>query len=994
MPVRFLSPAHYQTYGQYHGAPSQAQLSRYFFLDDFDQAQIKQRRRDSNRLGLALQLVTVRFLGTFVKDLTAIPQPIIGYVARQLSVDETVENLKVYNDSETFWDHQQLIGQVYGYRDFYDPEMSFIFLRWLYTRTWIGSERPSVLFDLSTAWLMDHKILLPGVTVLERLVAQIRERAERRSWHLLNTQLTPQQQTQLQHLIASQDENGVTLDDLRRMPTHVSSPQINHTLQRLETIRELGLHSLEISHISANRLRTLADYALTAVTRTLKRLQPERQTAVLLAGIHLLAVRTQDLVLDMFEQWWNDAITQSKNTVEQKRLRTLAAYDQAAFYLRDLAQFIVEALPEDRAAILDHFAVRDIQAAIAIIDEVKQPELQGYHGVLIRRYRSVRRFLPAFLRLIEFQGVPEADHVLDALHFLRRLDAESNLSLQDAPRSVISTTWRGFVYNQNGDLEREPYTLSVLHEFYQRLRRRDIFVMPSERWHDPRQFLLNDSHWQKLRPQICRMLDRNVTAENELDSLSKQLDEEYHQTRDVLAANADLRLEMVDGYLRPVVTPLDALPETPQLQFLQQRLTGRLPAIDLPQLMLDVHHLTGFADAFTHISEQQSRITDFPISLCAVLLAQGCNIGLEAVVDEHIPALTHERLRWVEQNHVRPDTLVEASNWLVAAQSQIPLAQHWGGGQVASADGLRFVVPQRALHGRFNRKYFGTGRGVTFFNFLSDQFTGFHHVVIPGTLREALYILDGLLDQTTPLRPKEVMTDTHSYTDVVFGLFWLLGFQFSPRLADIKHRRFWRMDRQADYGTLNPIARACINVKRVAADWDDMLRVAGSLHTGAVSASHLMRIFSTSGHTPSLIKSIRDVGRIAKTCHMLHYIRDAAYQRHILIQLNHTELRHKLARRLMYGNRGELKHAYREGQEMQLGALGLLLNIVVYWNTVYLDRALTELLATGADVDDDALNRITPLAYDHIRILGRYTFTSPHDTHSPIYRPLKPMPLG
>jgi TnpA family transposase len=712
-----------------------------------------------------------------------------------------------------------------------------------------------------------------------------------------------------------------------------------------------------------------------------------------LAGIHLLAVRTQDLVLDMFEQWLGEAIADSQNLIEKKRLRTLAAYDQAAFYLRDLAQFIIEASPEERMKIFERFTTKEIQAAISVIDEVKQPELQGYHGVLVQRYRSARRFLPAFLRLIDFQSVPESNHVLNALRFLHRLDTESNLSLQDAPRSVVSTTWRPLVYNQNGDLEREPYTLSVIHELYQRLRRRDIFVIPSERWHDPRQFLLDDDRWQKLRPQICRMLDRNATAQTELDRLSRQLDEEYRQTNDALATNDDLRLEIVDGHLRPIVTPFDALPETPHLSFLQQNLTGRLPAIDLPQLMLDVHHLTGFADAFTHISEQQARVTDFPTSLCAVLLAQGCNIGLEAVVDEQIPALTHQRLRWVEQNYVRPDTLVEASNWLVAAQSQIPLAQHWGGGEVASADGLRFVVPQRALHGRFNRKYFGTGRGVTFFNFLSDQFTGFHHVVIPGTLREALYILDGLLDHSTKLRPKEVMSDTGSYTDIVFGLFWLLGYQFSPRLADIKHRRFWRMDRQADYGEFNTVARSCISVKRVTSDWDDMLRVAGSLHTGAVSASQLMRIFSTSGGTTSLMKSIRDVGRIAKTCHMLHYLRDASYQRHILIYLNHTESRHKLARRLMYGNRGELKQPYREGQETQLGALGLLLNIVVYWNTVYLDRALTELLATGADVEDDTLNRITPLAYDHIRILGRYTFTSPDDANTQTYRPLKPLLL-
>ena len=213
MPVRFLSPAHYEAYGQYNGVPSATQLTRYFFLDDFDQAQIQQRRRDSNRLGWALQLVTVRFLGAFIKDLTTIPQAVVVYIAWQLSVDEMVENLKIYKASETFWEHQQLIQQVYGYRDFHDPVASFVFLRWLYTRTWIGSERPSVLFDLSTAWLMDRKILLPGVTTLERLVAQVRERTERRSWRVLNSQLTSQQQVQLQRLVSPQDENDVTLED-------------------------------------------------------------------------------------------------------------------------------------------------------------------------------------------------------------------------------------------------------------------------------------------------------------------------------------------------------------------------------------------------------------------------------------------------------------------------------------------------------------------------------------------------------------------------------------------------------------------------------------------------------------------------------------------------------------------------------------------------------------------------------------------------------------
>ena len=99
------------------------------------------------------------------------------------------------------------------------------------------------------------------------------------------------------------------------------------------------------------------------------------------------------------------------------------------------------------------------------------------------------------------------------------------------------------------------------------------------------------------------------------------------------------------------------------------------------------------------------------------------------------------------------------------AQSRIPLARAFGGGEVASADGLRFVVPVRTLNAGFNSKYFHVERGVTYYNFTSDQFTGFHGIVIPGTLGDSPYVLDGRLEHQTSLNLKELMTDTAGYSD-------------------------------------------------------------------------------------------------------------------------------------------------------------------------------------------------------------------------------------
>jgi hypothetical protein len=119
-----------------------------------------------------------------------------------------------------------------------------------------------------------------------------------------------------------------------------------------------------------------------------------------------------------------------------------------------------------------------------------------------------------------------------------------------------------------------------------------------------------------------------------------------------------------------------------------------------------MHARTGFATEFTHISEGAARVEDLPISLCAVLLAEAWNIGLEPVVRSDVPALTRGRLSWVQQNYIRAETLTRANACLVDTQSTVALAQAWGGGEVASADGLRFVVPVRTLNAGPNRKYF------------------------------------------------------------------------------------------------------------------------------------------------------------------------------------------------------------------------------------------------------------------------------------------------
>ena len=110
-------------------------------------------------------------------------------------------------------------------------------------------------------------------------------------------------------------------------------------------------------------------------------------------------------------------------------------------------------------------------------------------------------------------------------------------------------------------------------------------------------------------------------------------------------------------------------------------------------------------------------------------------------------------------------------------------------------------------------------------------------------------------------------------------------------------------------------------------------------------------------------RALAELGQVIKTLHVLEYAHDPAYRRTIHHLLSRGERRNSLARAVFHGQRGQLWRHYQVGQENQLDSLGIMINVIVLWQTVYIQAALDHLAAKGYPIDPADVARLTPLGH-------------------------------
>jgi len=255
---------------------------------------------------------------------------------------------------------------------------------------------------------------------------------------------------------------------------------------------------------------------------------------------------------------------------------------------------------------------------------------------------------------------------------------------------------------------------------------------------------------------------------------------------------------------------------------------------------------------------------------------------------------------------------------------------------------------------------------------VSDQYSVFNTKAISCAPREALYVLDGLLENNTLLEIKEHTTDTEGYTEHIFALCFLLGYQFMPRIKDLKDQQLYRISRDSDYGVLDILLDKYLDLDIIKEQMDQMVRIASSLKRKLSPAHEIVRRLSKGGPSDRLTKAFTQLGRLIKTSYILRYITQEELRRKVQRQLNKGEHRHALSRWIFFANHGKFQVGDYEEIMNKASCLSLLSNAVLLWNTLKMSEIISKLQASDMLIDERCLSHISLLPYKHVIPMGTY----------------------
>jgi len=944
----------------------------------------------------------------------------VEYVKTLLGIKRDIEILKYYNKA-IYSFHKQIILNKNGYnsfsgsKDLFEKEASEL------VKT---SLRPKEIFYALLDYMDEKRIEVPRYYLFAEVITTSLNLFENNLIDIIDQALTVHQKELLDLFIRLpvdthqplSAKNPYLITYLKNVEQSVTPGNIKKSLEDFHQIRYLHgqLSDFFTSDLMSNEL--INYYAIWILKAKYVQFDSiddtSRKRLYALSFITWQYKIRQDYFVDTFlqavQKYYNDAERFAYQSFLQKDIKfkeqeqvTKIRKIVSETKLNEIWEIIFSHTGGDSEKvrlIKEIFNKTGTKPGDAILKELDELENTGikdlknrlFHEELNKGYRKLLNRVSGILLVLDFNPQNSNPEIFKAIEYYQKKNTKIN-NTGKVPMEFLGKNEQKWLFENDGAINYNLYKIFLFKAIFDHIKAGSLNLLFSERYKSVDDYLINSKRWKENKKELISRagLEKlNMDPLKMIDLLKDTVENQYKTTNVNITDNPYIRFN-TKGVAR-VTTPKSS---SDIQEGIIPELVGTDNYLPLTKILSDIRYCTDYISSFVHYSMKSSKSTPSDESFYAAIIALGCNIGIRRM-GKISDGMTADRLEYIVRWFCSKKNIDEANRKITSLTRSLPLSEIFPENRKklnTSSDGQKYDVTIPSLHASHSPKYFGTGKGVSVYSFIDEKDRLYYNEVISASERESGFVLDGLFHNEDTTISDTHSTDTHGFSETVFGICYLLDVQFTPRIKNYQEQLLYtfkdktrKLYENQAYKIL-PAKSSYINEGIIMEQWDQILRLLCTIKLKETLPSNILKRLSSYSKQNPLYKAIKEVGRIYKTIFLLKYYDEVLLRQNIEKQLNRVELSHLFAKTVFFGNNRELKYATKEEQEIAFGCRHLIQNAIILWNYLFVSEKLFQITnQKELQIQIDLLKNSSMMSWQHVNLHGKYDFdievnTTPFD---------------
>lgn len=935
-------------------------LTQFFQLTEADIAAVTERFRADRRVAGALQVLFLRAMGRPMSQTAVIPRNLLKYVTVALNAPPlTIATLRsLYDRLPTLYDHQGWAKKYLGISDI-DAQAESAVVNMLNVRAAEASHAD----DLVTAachWLYEQKIQIPGARRVRDWARNAFAATETEVLRIIQATVPPTALKQCQDAVYSLRPDGADthLEWLKTPSKRHGRRSLSESLAKIRYLKALGVHEWQLAGIAIPKQRAYAQHVQARRPVKTRELLESRQTIELVCFLHVSLLELTDVTIQQSHR-------RSQQLFREATQKAKAAKEGAADTVRQRVFNV-------RAVLRDTQQRSDVRCREA--DRLLTEILDGAAGSFASRVRQalsgdgqrVKAFL-AGMETLEFGGAADDAGFRQWKSWLELRGLEVSEFPTGLAIPEVGEAWRELVHDEDPKRGMQAFATCTMMSMRKSLRSGKVWIDHSLSFRERNQVLIPAAEWERDRQRLIASLGLGDTADSLLAPLLDNLKAGLSAVAE--ACDAGKIHIGTDGMLH--IPALTARHDDGEPRRTRDLLFKTIGKAQLPDILLEMDVLCNFSEALLgHRAETEAEL----LSAYAGLLAQGTDVDANGVA-AMIPGIDASQVSVAMRALEMHGRLRRANERLIEFQGRIPLAEHWGTGEKASADMMSLDVSRHLWTARVDPRRRTYAAGV--YTHVLDRWGIVYDQPIVLNERQAGVAIEGVEQHNRSqarIQLSLLAVDTHGYTNPAMSIAKLLGFDLCPRLRDLSERKLYLPAKFEVPESIERVTVKRVSLRKIRAGWDELMRIVASIRVGRISAELALRYLSSAAKGDPAYEAAEHLGRLLRSVFLCDFVTIEDFRREIHTLLSRGESVHLLQRAIYDGKVATDRGRRRDEMKTISGAHALLTNIVIGWNTHRMHETVERLRRDGVKIEDDWIRRMGPVHFGNINFRGTFRF--------------------